>query len=493
MADLYGLSRAIVPLLNQGPFNKSLTLVGFDQLGPQQLLGVAAEVFREVSPEYAAIDVRADTAEAVARRMVDALAVLGYKLPDDQFALLDAIQAGARDAVYPVLAWLLAGLSKHRVKAYLARFLVPLPVPEEITAEEVYGQYRGAMDEFREVHKQLTAMRDAAATIYALKKDNAKLVQERTALVDKLDRAKRKVAEVPTGAALLAAAAEVRAQMDERHRVAEQLAAQKEKLAQAKEERARVQETLREVRGSASVGAEGFVKQLQEELGTNRFLLADDLPREIAAMREWKGLLEEVLGEPTITEASRAMLHQELTQLRSTVKDLNAKRAARQQPSDEQLGMYRQQAAVVERKRDEIAAQLKVVQEQLDDVKREHAEKQKQYEAAGGDARVLAGGQLEAFIEQVKSKAEEMKRVKTELSDMKAECGVLSRTRDILVAKDPSCPAVVAEFEAKGPAEPKPAEEKLEEMSQKKQELEEAKGKTLQELTKVLADLNIVL
>jgi intraflagellar transport protein 81 len=404
----------------------------------------------------------------------------------------------------------LLNLSKHRVKAYLARFLVPLKVPEDVEQDDVFSQYRTAMDDFREVHRQLTQMRDAGAAVDAVKRQVSGLVAEKNTLNEKLERSKKKVSEVPNGLQLLAAASEVRQQMDERGRAAELLEAQKEKLGIAKSELARVQDVLKEVQTAVGIGGgnnnnnsnnssnnnssiEGLFKQLEDEVKTNKFLINNQLPQEINAMKEWKGLLDEVLSEPTVTEATRAMLHQELTSLRGSVKELGGKRAAIQQPGDEQLGMYRQQAAVVERKKEEVESQLKVVQSEMDEVKREYNEKQKRFEAAGGDARMLQAGQLEAFIEGVQKKAEEVKGIKNYLSDLKSEMGVLSRTKDILMSKDSSCSTFVAEFEAKGMIEPKAAGEKLEDISQKKQEIEQMKGNTLQELTKVIAEMSVQL
>eukprot|EP00727_Mastigamoeba_balamuthi_P008818 m51a1_g4559 putative intraflagellar transport protein 81 homolog (1332) ;mRNA; r:109042-114384 len=428
--DLYELARGIVPLLNQSPFNKQLTLVAFDQLGPQQLLSLLADVFREISPDYN-VDIRNEMPEATAERMRDALVVLGFKVPDDQFGFLESLQSSSKEVVYPVMLWLLHSLQKHR--AYLARFLVPLQVPEELLADETYKQYKAMMDEFREVHKELTAMRDAMATIDGLKQEHAKMQQEQATLVQKLDRARRKVGEVPGGTALLSAAGEVRAQLDDRRHVADQLAEQKDQLVRAKDELLRVSDSLKEVEAASTVGTDAHIAQLEEEARTNKYVLGQELPQEIAALREWKSLLEEVLGEETITEATRAMLHQELTQLRASVKELTQRRAQQQQPSDEQLGVHRQQAAVFDRKKDELLAQLKTMQEELE------AQKQKVDEAKGKTLAEISKivAEISDTLQEQKTKlaplAKELRTLRNKYQEIESEHSEKKKEHDSLM------------------------------------------------------------
>lgn len=110
------------------------------------------------------------------------------------------------------------------------------------------------------------------------------------------------------------------------------------------------------------MGSEGYLKHLEEELKTHRFETKDALPREIEAMKEWKALLEEVLSEGSVSEATLALLQQERAQLRNAIKALSEKRVQQNQPEDEQLNVFRQQVATAEKQKEDLTMQLRSLQ-----------------------------------------------------------------------------------------------------------------------------------
>merc|ERR1712185_696727 len=68
-----------------------------------------------------------------------------------------ALLHGDPQLIYPILAWMLQRLPELQKRAYLARFLVNVEVPEHMFTDEeiveVYQNYKDLQEEFKEMHK----------------------------------------------------------------------------------------------------------------------------------------------------------------------------------------------------------------------------------------------------------------------------------------------------------------------------------------------------
>jgi intraflagellar transport protein 81 len=66
---------------------------------------------------------------------------------------------GDRKVIYPVLYYLLQRLPELQKRAYLAKYLVPLHIPEEMLADEdmknLFQEYKDSQAEFQVSHQQL--------------------------------------------------------------------------------------------------------------------------------------------------------------------------------------------------------------------------------------------------------------------------------------------------------------------------------------------------
>lgn len=69
----------IVDRMNEPPFQMNLTMVAFDEKSPFELLEVVNEVMAQLSSQHRT-DLRDETPEATATRMLDFLRVLNYKI-----------------------------------------------------------------------------------------------------------------------------------------------------------------------------------------------------------------------------------------------------------------------------------------------------------------------------------------------------------------------------------------------------------------------------
>ena len=108
------------------------------------------------------VDVRDEPAELAGPRMMNFLQVLKFPIPSDKKgneATLTGLLRGDRNVIYPVLNYVLAKFSALKKRAYVARYLLPLDIPNEFQHDEVIQelleQYRELQIQFKDTHKAL--------------------------------------------------------------------------------------------------------------------------------------------------------------------------------------------------------------------------------------------------------------------------------------------------------------------------------------------------
>jgi intraflagellar transport protein 81 len=191
--------QVIVDALNAPPFNKDLSLVLFDEKTPFELLQVLNEVMAHLDKRHD-IEIRDEPQEETGSRMIEFIRLLKFPgLPNsaeqqDQFAL--SILQGNRNAIYPVLHYMLSKLPQLEKRAYLAKYLVNIEVPQQFMlnsdVSNVYNQYKSLRSEFAETHKTVDRLRQNSLAPGELRKEIVQLEEEKHQLVDKIDSLKRK-------------------------------------------------------------------------------------------------------------------------------------------------------------------------------------------------------------------------------------------------------------------------------------------------------------
>merc|ERR1719446_100995 len=134
--------------------------------------------------------------------MLDFLRVLSYKLNVENQLAKQALLHGEPAFIYPILTWMLQRLPELQKRAYLARVLVNVEVPEHMFTDEevveVYQNYKDLQEEFKEVHKtaekyrsQLISPNEIKKAIMQMEEDKGMLAQKVNSLKDKLDGVNR--------------------------------------------------------------------------------------------------------------------------------------------------------------------------------------------------------------------------------------------------------------------------------------------------------------
>ena len=163
-----GLVAEIVSLLNRPPFSRDLTLVAFDEMSPFDLLSLLNDVFVHLDKRHK-VDMRDESQSAMCARMLEFIQIMKYPVPGGPSGSKDFMQRvtmGDRGTVYPLLHYFLLKRPQLEKRAYLAPFLIPIEVPQQMmldqTVNGVYQQYRAVQKEFSEVHRAYDSMRGSS-------------------------------------------------------------------------------------------------------------------------------------------------------------------------------------------------------------------------------------------------------------------------------------------------------------------------------------------
>lgn len=104
---------------------------------------------------------------------------------------------GNPKVIHPVLAWLLPRVNELKTRAYLARFLVKVDVPDEFRSdlelEELYQQYEELIEQFKVTHKQLENMKSKGFTTSEIRKDIQAMESEQESVQRKIEKLKHRV------------------------------------------------------------------------------------------------------------------------------------------------------------------------------------------------------------------------------------------------------------------------------------------------------------
>lgn len=119
----------------------------------------------------------------------------------------------------------------------------------------------------------------------------------------------------------------------------------------------------------------------------------------------------------------------------------------------------------------------KQLEDERDNLSKDLSEKERAYEQAKGH-KFMKRDDFKNYAATLRDKSAKFKNLKAQLSDLRAEVAVLTRTEQILQGKDPT-PAGMRETEAM-----------LEKASVEKSQVDKAKGKTLDEISVVVQRIN---
>ncbi|XP_070760629.1 intraflagellar transport protein 81 homolog [Enoplosus armatus] len=487
----------IVEQLNKDPFKKNFNLITFDSLEPMQLLQILNDVLAEIDPKQA-IDIREEMPEQTIKRMCALLGMLKYKppgSPSDVSSFRQGLVSGSKPVVHPILHWLLQRVPELRKRAYLARFLVKLEVPAEFLQDDVindtYHQYEELVEGFKTYHKECEQLRTSGFSTAEIRRDISAMEEEKDQLIKRVERLKKRVESVSNHQRMLEQARQLRVEKEREESLTHQKQEQKNQLFQAEQRLQRSQQQLKDLRqAAADANPESLMKRLEEEIKINSYMVSEKLPKELEGMRRTVQHLQKIASEPAMGQADLQELEDKIKEVDSQINQLIEKRMMRNDPMDDKLTLYRQQASIIIRRKESKAEELQEAREELAAAERELRQRASQAQASDG-GEVIRGDELKRLVGKLRSKGTVYKKKRQDIAELKAEYGVLQRTEEILKQRHETVQQKLQSVEAeKGISGYSNTQEELERVSAIKSELDEKKGRTLDDMSEMVKKLN---
>uniref|UniRef100_A0A8C1M5S8 Intraflagellar transport protein 81 homolog n=1 Tax=Cyprinus carpio TaxID=7962 RepID=A0A8C1M5S8_CYPCA len=490
----------IVEQLNREPFKKNFNLITFDSLEPMQLLQTLNDALAEIDPKQA-IDIREEMPEQTAKRMFTLLGMLKYKPPggmSEVSSFRQGLVIGSKPVVHPILHWLLQRIPELKKRAYLARFLVKLEVPAEFLQDDViaetFHQYEELVGGFKNIHKECEQLKSSGFSTAEIRRDIVAMEEEKDQLIKRVERLKKRVEAVSNHQRMLELARQLRVEKEREESLAHQKQEQKNQLFQAEQRLQRCQIQLRDLQqAAADEKPESLMKRLEEDIKFNSYMVSEKLPRELENTRKVVKYLQKVASEPALGQAELRELEDKIRETNTEINHLIEKKMMRNDPMDDKLSLFRQQAAIIVRKKETKVEELQEAREELAAVERELNMKSSQAQERGG-AKLIRGDEFKRYVAKMRGKSSTYKKKRQEIAELKVEYGVLQRTEEILRERHTAGQQQLESLEAqRGISGYSDTQEELERVSAIKSELDEMKGRTLDDMSEMVKKLNSVI
>uniref|UniRef100_A0A3B4THE3 Intraflagellar transport protein 81 homolog n=3 Tax=Seriola dumerili TaxID=41447 RepID=A0A3B4THE3_SERDU len=462
-----------------------------------QLLQILNDVLAEIDPKQA-MDIREEMPEQTVKRMCVLLGMLKYRPPgnlSDVSTFRQGLVTGSKPVVHPILHWLLQRVHELKKRAYLARFLVKLEVPAEFLQDDVindtYHQYEELVEGFKTYHKECEQLRTSGFSTAEIRRDISAMEEEKDQLIKRVERLKKRVESVSNHQRMLEQARQLRVEKEREESLTHQKQEQKNQLFQAEQRLQRSQQQLKDLQqAAADANPESLMKRLEEEIKINSYMVSEKLPKELEGMRRTVQYLQKVASEPAMGQADLQELEDKIKEADSQINQLIERKMMRNDPMDDKLTLYRQQASIIIRRKESKAEELQEAREELAAADRELRQRSSQAQASDG-AEVIRGDELKRLVVKLRSKGTVYKKKRQEIAELKAEYGVLQRTEEILKERHETVQQKLQTVEAeKGISGYSDTQEELERVSAIKSELDEKKGRTLDDMSEMVKKLN---
>ncbi|XP_006797568.1 intraflagellar transport protein 81 homolog [Neolamprologus brichardi] len=487
----------IVEQLNREPFKKNLNLITFDSLEPMQLLQILNDVLAEIDPKQA-IDIREEMPEQTVKRICALLGMLKYKPPgnlSDVSSFRQGLVTGSKPVIHPILHWLLQRVPELKKRAYLARFLVKLEVPADFLQDDIindtYHQYEELVEGFKTYHKECEQLRTSGFSTAEIRRDISAMEEEKDQLIKRVERLKKRVESVSNHQRMLEQARQLRVEKEREEALTHQKQEQKNQLFQAEQRLLRSEQQLKDLRqAAADANPESLMKRLEEEIKINSYMVSEKLPKELEGMRRTVQFLQKVASEPAMGQADLQELEDKIKEADSQINQLIEKRMMRYDPMDDKLSLYRQQASIIARRKESKAEELQEAREELAAAERELRQRTNQTRGSDGEE-VIRGDEMKRLVAKLRSKGTVYKKKRQEIAELKADYGVVQRTEELLKQRHDAVQQKLQAVEAeKGISGYSDTQEELERVSAIKSELDEKKGRTLDDMSEMVKKLN---
>lgn len=421
--------KQIVDALRQPPFSRQGdSLVSFSNKSPGELLQIVNDVFAQLDSRQTKV-LRDEPQTHTAARMLDFIVALAYPIPQEYTPETFGVQfmQGVKTVVYPLLLWLLTRLETLKQRAYLARFLKPMSVPEEHFADtlvlNLYQQLAAKQQEFTVQHRSTVESQQRHSKPQALQRECAQLDAEKQQLLSKLQKLRTRVeqdvhaeygimsdhnnnnaaggggasgkeaavAQQTVFAEMLQLTHQLRAEQEEESRLAQQMHEQQQKLSASEQQRASLNTKLSEFtsesladdndsNAGASVQPQ-VVQKLRDDIARLRQLSQSKLDAMLQERERQLKALNKVMKSESMSESHVHELAQQVHETQSQVDALLHRRDEMSQQngdSDGKTAFFRDRLQASDKKLRELTDQATELDKELLELSNDTEELQRQ-------------------------------------------------------------------------------------------------------------------
>ncbi|PAV82292.1 hypothetical protein WR25_03185, partial [Diploscapter pachys] len=342
---------------------------------------------------------------------------------------------GTKRSIYPVLYYIFSNVESLKERAYLAKFLVKVEVPSDVhdmDTAQLQNEVADLMEKFKAIHSQVVNVRSDMVLLNDIRQDLTAMEHEEEILGRKIERAQRKVHNLPQLQRYMALADELRRQKDRLSELNMQKGEQRNGVIHAEQKLQRLKAQLADVRAAGdNIDPSELIAQLQDEIATNNYLLNNKLSKEIELKRKTVRELSQVSDMPAIDNSDILKLQQQIDEKNALIQTMEQERDKSEEGFEENFSIFRHQAAAVERKKNAAAQRLQDARQELATIEAEvEAKKDDLRNKTGGE--VLSAVQFRRYVDNLRARTSEYKKKRAEMEEIQTEKGVLMRTLELL-------------------------------------------------------------
>jgi len=483
----------IVEAVN-GLLGTKYSLVEFDDLAGNALIQVFVNISATLSPTMMVngnpINVNADPDGAVASAVDFLCMTLNYKVPTiQQKDFFASFLKGEKTTLYPVLYWVLKRMPENAKRVYLAQYLLPIEVPEDMRqtddgVKEVHATYNALREEFKLVHRTVEKLKEQNGDAGDLKKKVVQLEAERDKLQKHMSTAQSKLANIPKHEQLLSACQSLRHEFEESQMYAQKFDEQRQLLHLTQKRKTELTSRCDEVkRDFEESDVEIILGRLQDDLACNQILVTEKLPLEVREKNEQLSALYKVVNSPVDLPSLRS----EDAALDRDVAALKQRAAERLRGGDaESITYFKQQVQVVQTKKNAAMKELTGLKTETQKILETITSKDATLKDLAKNKAIKAED-VKKFSNALRSKQTTYKNMQAQLGEMRSEKLVLEHTAEILRSRHEILDETVATLEReKGIAGYRKTDDDLVKAAERKAQIDIKKGQTLEEVSRTV-------
>jgi len=483
----------VVDRLNHPPFNKGFaTITEVDSKSSGELLQLLCEIIIAIDNDLENLNM--ETIENKIQRIVQFLIVMKFVNDDQVDNVLNFLMEGDKETMYSIMHWCLQRFEHLQKRAYLAKYLMPIEIPPEFQSDELIYEFsetlKAMQAEFKTVHKNADQNRSNGMKPADYQNEIAQLELEKKQLSQKINRLKTQAeTDEPYFRDMLKVTSALRKEQEEEARIYDKMRELRNALHEAdarfNDATKRANETKSQ--GIYSQSAEELLTKLQSDvrdLASRKDSLDNSLSQRINYYEKMKGW----------NNSDRPITEDDVRARRLQLRELEEESAVLQERLDaalernNNLAVFRQASMMATTKLREKEAEVERLTEEKNKIIRQTEEKEAQLEAQGKNKGPKRD--LKKYGAQVREKIETYKRMRDEISSLRAELVVLQRTETILRSRDKNLDSFLNELEKKkGVVGYRETQKQLIEMSEKTAAVDQMKGATLEEISAMVEQI----